>query len=70
MLTDTVVTEKQLANVQKMAAAFAKAAPDFKGAITPEESVEKVLSVIDNASLKEGWGASFVSHHGNNKEWL
>jgi len=43
------------------------APPTFKGPITPQESVEAMLEVI-NAADVESTGA-FISHHGN-KEWV
>ena len=48
---------------------FAKYAPSFKGPISPQESVEKVLAVIEKASVANGDGGSFVSHFGN-KQWI
>ncbi|KAF3060056.1 hypothetical protein GL218_04821 [Daldinia childiae] len=62
-------SEKELANSEKMFAKFAKYAPHFKGPITPEESVKKVMKVIYNASLERGDGGSFVSHLGT-RQWL
>jgi hypothetical protein len=52
-----------------MVAKFAEYAPDWKGAITPEVSVKAVMSVINNASIENGDGGSFISHWGN-KQWL
>lgn len=52
-----------------MVAKFAEYAPDFKGPITPEASVEAVRSVISNASIEKGNGGEFLSHYGN-KQWL
>lgn len=52
-----------------MMAKFADYAPHFTGPITPTESVDRVLSVVDKASVKAGDGGSFVSHFGN-KQWL
>lgn len=40
---------------------------DFKGPITPEESVKAVLHVVYGATLKDT--GKFISHHGN-KEWV
>lgn len=51
-----------------MAQKFAAYAPDFKGPITPEESVRMVGDVIEKATVKE-MGGGFVSHFGN-KQWL
>lgn len=41
--------------------------PDFKGPITPKESVEAVLDVVNKATLKDT--GVFISHKGN-KEWV
>ncbi|KAI9151376.1 Short chain dehydrogenase virK [Paramyrothecium foliicola] len=62
-------TPEQLQKLQGMGAAFAKYAPHFTGAITPEASVQQVLSVIDRASVEGGYAGSFISHLGN-KQWL
>ncbi|KAI1337960.1 putative short chain dehydrogenase [Xylariaceae sp. FL0016] len=44
-------------------------APDFKGPISTEESVQKIRSVWEKASIENGDGGSFVSHFGN-KQWV
>jgi hypothetical protein len=44
-------------------------APDFKGPISPEESVKAVRSVWEKASVENGDGGAFVSHLGN-KQWV
>ncbi|KAK5958765.1 hypothetical protein OHC33_000608 [Knufia fluminis] len=62
-------TEEQLRSVQAMGAKFAQYAPDFKGPITPEESIKAMMSVIEGASIEKGDGGAFLSHHGN-KHWL
>ncbi|KAL2108138.1 hypothetical protein VUR80DRAFT_4182 [Thermomyces stellatus] len=54
--------------LQKLAAAFMSYAPDMKKS-TPEEAVDAVWSVAEDASLEKGHGGSFVSHKGN-KQWL
>jgi hypothetical protein len=64
-----IATEEQIEGAKKMIAKFAEYAPGFKGPITPSESISKVLSVIDKASVENGDGGSFVSHLGN-KQWL
>lgn len=53
----------------KMAAKFSVYAPDWKGPLTPQDSVTAVLSVVNKASIEAGYGGSFVSHHGD-KNWL
>ncbi|KIM31707.1 hypothetical protein M408DRAFT_327161 [Serendipita vermifera MAFF 305830] len=41
--------------------------PDFKGPLTPEQSVDMILEVIDKTTMADS--GTFVSHNGN-KEWL
>ncbi|KIM31706.1 hypothetical protein M408DRAFT_20932 [Serendipita vermifera MAFF 305830] len=41
--------------------------PDFKGPLTPEQSVDAVLEVIDKTTMADS--GTFVSHKGN-KDWL
>lgn len=48
---------------------FADYAPHFTGPLTPTESVNHVMSVINKASVENGDGGSYVSHFGN-KQWL
>jgi hypothetical protein len=48
---------------------FLQYQPDFKGPSTPEVAVQAVISVWEKASVENGDGGSFVSHHGN-KQWL
>ena len=48
---------------------FASYAPNFKGPITPEESVKAMLDVIEKANVNNGFGGAYVSHFGN-KQWL
>lgn len=43
--------------------------PDWKGPLTPVESVEMMLKVFDDFSLENGNGGSFVSHYGT-QQWL
>lgn len=65
----TIVTPEQLQSIGAFNAQLQKYAPDFKGPITPEESVKHIVSVWEKASLENGDGGSFVSHHGN-QQWL
>jgi hypothetical protein len=41
--------------------------PDFEGPSTPEQSVDKMLQVIDSTTIADS--GTFVSHNGN-KKWL
>jgi NAD(P)-dependent dehydrogenase (short-subunit alcohol dehydrogenase family) len=43
--------------------------PTFTGPISTEESVTKMLQVVNGASLENGDGGAFISHHGN-KTWV
>ncbi|KAF4972587.1 hypothetical protein FSARC_860 [Fusarium sarcochroum] len=60
---------EQLEGLKAMMGRFKAYAPHFEGPITATESVTKVRSVIDNASIEAGSGGTFVSHFGN-KQWL
>ncbi|RAL13933.1 SDR family oxidoreductase [Aspergillus homomorphus CBS 101889] len=62
-------TPEQMSGLARMLEGFKEYAAHFTGPITPEVSVEHVLSVIYKASVENGDGGSFVSHFGN-KQWL
>ncbi|KAI1483701.1 NAD(P)-binding protein [Daldinia eschscholtzii] len=68
--THAHLTGKELENAQNMFASFAEYAPNFKGPISPEESVTKVLNVINESSVERGDGGAFVSHLGRGAKWL
>jgi hypothetical protein len=61
-------TPEELAKLAPMIEAFKKYSPGFTGPISSQESVEKVLKVVEGATVEKD-GGSFVSHHGN-KTWL
>ncbi|KAK7714032.1 hypothetical protein SLS63_011836 [Diaporthe eres] len=63
------LTEEEQQSFAGISAKFQQYAPHFKGPITPEESVKKVISVYEKASVANGDGGSFVSHLGT-KQWL
>jgi len=61
-------TPEQMKFFQTMAGFFGKVAPpDFKGMISPTESVEMMLKVFSGLSEKDS--GAFISHKGS-KEWL
>ncbi|KXT09568.1 hypothetical protein AC579_713 [Pseudocercospora musae] len=62
------LTEEKLQGMQKLGGKVAAYAPDFKGPISVQESVESQLQVIDKATV-ETYGSAFVSHHGD-RNWL
>jgi NAD(P)-dependent dehydrogenase (short-subunit alcohol dehydrogenase family) len=63
-----LMSEQAIQGAQAMGAMFQEYAPDFKGPISPEQSVEMCLKVIEGATV-ESYGGAFVSHFGN-KQWL
>ncbi|CAG9951082.1 unnamed protein product [Clonostachys rosea f. rosea IK726] len=62
-------TPEQLQKLGAMAAGFLRAYPEWKGPAQPEDSVRDMLAVIEKASIEDGFGGSFLSHHGD-KHWL
>jgi hypothetical protein len=52
---------------EAMTKQFQKYEPNFKGPITPAQSVEMCLKVIDGLTLKDS--GAFLSHLGS-KRWL
>ena len=69
ILTEWIVTEKEVQTFMAMLGKFQEYAPHFKGPISAEESVKAVISVYEKASVANGDGGSFVSHLGT-KQWL
>jgi hypothetical protein len=53
-----------------MSQKFLEYSPDFKGPITPEESVKAVLNVVESSSVANGDGGAFLSHLGKNEKWI
>ncbi|KAI1738245.1 hypothetical protein F4680DRAFT_467711 [Xylaria scruposa] len=62
-------TPEQRTSMNVMMEKYYRYSPNFKGPITPKESIEAVLSVVENASIEKGDGGRFLSHFGN-KQWL
>ena len=63
------LTPERMAGLQAMIESFKTYAPEFKGAITPQESARAVLRVIEKQSLSGGHAGDLISHLGN-KQWL
>lgn len=61
--------EKELQSTMALMGKFQSYAPNFKGPVSPEESVKDVISVYEKASVANGDAGTFVSHFGN-KQWL
>ncbi|KAJ7146321.1 hypothetical protein C8R44DRAFT_757155 [Mycena epipterygia] len=59
-------TAQEMEEHKMLGKAIAKIAPDFKGPITPQESVTMQLAVINRWTIEET--GAFVSHFGN-KQW-
>lgn len=66
-VSNSIFIDKDSEESQAMSRSFAKVAPDFKGPITPEQSVKMQLEVLNRWTV-ENTGA-FVSHFGT-KQWL
>ncbi|RMZ87315.1 hypothetical protein DV736_g5458, partial [Chaetothyriales sp. CBS 134916] len=62
-------TPEEIQALTKFMGKFETYAPNFKGPITPEESVLDVRSTWEKASIEGGFGGAFVSHFGN-KQWV
>ncbi|KAI3329191.1 NAD(P)-binding protein [Xylariaceae sp. AK1471] len=62
-------TPEQLQKMGGMFQKFVAYAPHFTGPDTLEVGIQKVISVIERASIEDGFGGSFVSQNGN-KQWL
>ncbi|KAI8948682.1 hypothetical protein F4801DRAFT_591679 [Xylaria longipes] len=62
-------TPEQKIRMDAMIEKYLRYSPSFKGPITPTESIEAVLSVVENASIEKGDGGRYLSHFGN-KKWL
>lgn len=62
-----LATDEQLKLFMPIFQKLQKLDPDFKGPITPEESVRLQLQVINGATVKDT--GTFISQHGN-KQWL
>jgi len=62
------MTEEEIQGGQAMGGMFQEYAPHFTGPISPSESVDMCLKVIESARV-ESHGGGFVSHFGN-KQWL
>ena len=44
--------------------------PDFKGAISTEDSVKAVLSVLEQSSVDKGDGGGYYPHKGKGEKWI
>ncbi|PYI11203.1 NAD(P)-binding protein [Aspergillus sclerotiicarbonarius CBS 121057] len=62
-------TPEQMVGLNEMLKSFAEYAPHFQGPSTTEAAVRDVLSVMNQSSVGNGDGGSFVSHYGN-QQWL
>ncbi|RDA93283.1 hypothetical protein CP533_2048 [Ophiocordyceps camponoti-saundersi (nom. inval.)] len=62
-------TPEQMQSLGGLVQKFIQYAPHFTGPATPEAAIRDVISVWERASLENGDGGSYVSHHGN-KQWL
>ncbi|KAG8162218.1 hypothetical protein KVR01_007983 [Diaporthe batatas] len=63
------ITPEQQQGLMGFMGKVAAYSPDFKGPITPEQSVKQVRATWEKASIDTGFGGAFVSHHGD-KNWI
>lgn len=61
-------TEAEIKEMQPIMQDLLKKVPDFKGRISPQESVEMVMKVVDSWTVEDS--GAFVSHFGNREKWL
>ncbi|KAF1830711.1 hypothetical protein BDW02DRAFT_506930, partial [Decorospora gaudefroyi] len=64
------LSEEENKAVLALAGKFSQYSPDFKGPISPEESVKAVLKVVEESSVEKGDGGAFYSHLGKGQKWL
>lgn len=64
-----VATPEQMQKLGVMFQKFQEWAPHFQGPAQPEDSIRDMLATIRRASIADGFGGGFVSHHGD-KQWL
>lgn len=64
-----IATPEQLEAIGGFAGKLAGYAPDFKGPISPKESVLHLRQIFETASIENGFAGAFVSHFGN-KQWV
>lgn len=58
--------------MEKATATFAKLkaySPAFNGPVPTKDAIESILTVMNKASIEDGYGGDFVSHNGD-KQWL
>lgn len=61
-------TDDEKAKFQGMFARMMQKYPEWKGPITPEEAVERILKVVKE--LKAEQSGQFLSYWGNTTQWL
>lgn len=63
-----LVTDDEKAKMQVMFARMMQKYPEWKGPISPEEGVKRILNVVKNAKVEQS--GQFVSYWGNTTQWL
>lgn len=62
------VTDDEKAKMQVMFARMMQKYPEWKGPVTPEESVRRILNVVKNSKVEQS--GQFLSYWGNTTQWL
>lgn len=61
-------TDAEKAKMQVMFARMMQKYPEWKGPVTPEESVSRILNVVKNSKVEQS--GQFLSYWGNTTQWL
>jgi hypothetical protein len=68
MLTSLIDTEEEKAKFQLMFVRMMEKYPEWKGPVSPEESVKRILNVVKNSKVEQS--GQFLSYWGNTEQWL
>ncbi|KAK2742517.1 hypothetical protein FQN55_007803 [Onygenales sp. PD_40] len=69
--TETLMDASNFTNEERMQVMFSRMMqkyPEWKGPISPEESVKRILNVVKNSQVEQS--GQFLSYWGNTTQWL
>ncbi|KAF2621651.1 NAD(P)-binding protein [Macroventuria anomochaeta] len=61
-------TDEEMAKMQVMLGRMMQKYPEWKGLISPEECVKRILNVVKNSKVEQS--GQFLSYWGNTTQWL
>ncbi|KAK3214270.1 hypothetical protein GRF29_28g2536094 [Pseudopithomyces chartarum] len=64
----SIYTEEEKAKFQLMFVRMMEKYPEWKGPVSPEESVKRILNVVKNSKVEQS--GQFLSYWGNTEQWL